>query len=74
MPEIVGGLLTVGGRLRPLILMVNGPIERVSRPSVTLMVMSPLSPTLASSGMPVSVPVSVSKVAQDGWLVMKYSR
>ena len=60
-PEIVGG--EFGGRRpsRGLVLILNGPTERLSLPSVTLIVMSSLSPTSASPGVPLSVPVSGSK-------------
>ncbi len=55
-------------------MILNGPIERVSRPSVTVIVMSSLSPTFVSCGVPVSMPVSASNVAHSGLLVMKNSR
>ena len=65
-PEIVGGEFGVGGTSFGLTLILNGPTERVSRPSVTLIVMSAVSPTSASVGVPASAPVSVSKLAHVG--------
>jgi hypothetical protein len=64
-PEIAGGKFG-GGGWRPLVLMLNGPIERLSLPSVTLIVMSAESPTSPSSGMPLRVPVSGLKSAHAG--------
>jgi hypothetical protein len=74
-PEIVGALFDVeGGCERPLTRIVKGPMERVSLPSVIVIVTSPLSPTFVSAGVPVSSPVSSLKVAHTGLLVMVYSR
>src|SRR5262245_3191133 len=67
MPEIVGGEFVGGGVVvRARTVMRNGPTERVSRPSLTLIVMSPVSPTLASPGVPVSAPVSALNAAHVG--------
>ena len=57
-----------------MILILNGPTERVSRPSVTLIVMSAVSPTSASVGVPVSAPVSVLNVAHVGLFSIVNSR
>jgi hypothetical protein len=66
-PAIVGGLLPGDGVLvRPFTRMLKGPMERVSRPSVTVMVMSSDSPTCASPGVPVNTPVSSLKAAHAG--------
>jgi hypothetical protein len=66
-PEIVGGVLAGGGgALRGLTTIRNGPIERESRPSVTVIVMSPVSPTCSSPGEPVSAPVSAFNCAHAG--------
>jgi hypothetical protein len=66
-PEMVGALLPGDGvSVRPFTRILKGPMERVSRPSVTVMVISSESPTCASSGVPLSKPVSSLKVAQAG--------
>jgi hypothetical protein len=46
--------------------MAKGPTELVSVPSLTVMVMSSVVPTCATSGVPVSAPVCVLNCAHDG--------
>ena len=73
-PEIVGGLFAGGVWVRARTVMRNGPTERVSLPSLTLIVMSIVSPTLLSPGVPVSAPLSSLNVAQVGLFSMVNSR
>src|SRR5262245_29289507 len=63
-------LLGGGGLFLGWILILNGPIESLDLPSLAMISMSAVSPTLASAGTPESWPVVVSKLAQAGLPVM----
>lgn len=63
---MTGATLGVGAPVSALTRIVNGPNMPVVAPLLAMMVISPLTPTLAATGVPERVPVLVSKVAQDG--------
>ncbi len=63
---MTGASLGIGAPVSALTRIVNGPKVPVVAPLLAMMVMSPLTPTLAAAGVPDSAPVLVSKVVQDG--------
>ena len=66
-PEIDGG----AGGVSTETVMVNAGSDAAREPSLTLMTMSESAPTFAASGVPVSLPVVASNVAQAGLLVIE---
>jgi hypothetical protein len=55
-----------GARLPGSTVMLNGPIESLKIPSVTLMLIPVKVPACASVGVPANLPVAESKLAQFG--------
>jgi hypothetical protein len=71
-PEIMGGVFEgVGAASFAATVMRNGPMESVAFVSVTVISISPVSPTSASPGVPLSVPFATLKEAHDGLPVME---
>ena len=63
-PEIVGGVAT--GVVGAVTVMPKGASDTLVVPSFTLITMSEYAPALAVAGVPMRVPVVVSKFAHDG--------
>ena len=57
-----------GGAVLPVTVIENGERLADERPSVTVIVMFEVDPTLAEAGVPLSVPVAVLNDAQVGLL------
>ncbi len=64
-PTMVGGASLLGA-VTGFTRMVNGPTDPVLLPLVAVMVMSPVSPTSPGPGVPLNIPVLVSKLAHAG--------
>jgi hypothetical protein len=59
-----------GGGLAAITVMANGPIDDVLVPSVAVMVILGLAPTLLAAGVPRKAPVFESKFAHAGFCAM----
>ena len=71
--DVAGVPVMVGARLGAACTVIeNGASEAVALPSLTLMVMPDVVPTLADAGVPVSRPVVLLNVAHAGLFAMEY--
>jgi hypothetical protein len=66
--------LTVGATTATFTVIANADNEADALPSLTLITMPEVVPTFAAVGVPLSCPVALLKLAQEGWLVMEKVR
>jgi hypothetical protein len=66
--------LTVGATTAAFTVIANADNEADALPSLTLITTPEVVPTSAAAGVPLSCPLAVLKLAQEGWFVMEKVR